>query len=536
MEDQRCSYDGCKERVNSPHDDTLCVFHAPADKKGITVEEFNELIWRRINKKSSNFSGFIFPGDIYFRGECKKEGGAIGFAGDVDFSKARFPGIAYFLGVLFAGDANFSKSLFSGDARFSRAQFSGDAFFDKARFSGGAWFAAAQFSECAEFEEVQFSGDVRFFTTQFSGDTFFEKAQFSAAAFFNEAQFSGDAFFTKTQFSGNIEFSETRFSGRAYFIGARFSGKTTFSNARFSRKADFSEAQFYGKTEFDHARFDSMAMFVDLIIKIHLRFHNIFLSEKAQFFFKSPRFDPVKEDLVLVKFDIVRFNPFSVHFGDIQHPEGKNKDSENKKALLIFRYCQLKDVYFTNNDMSLFSFYKSSFDEARFISSEWSAKRDHILHRKLGFDRNNVIPEESLLDDIRDHKDDAEYIKKIKEKYEIEDLNGFEDVASLYRRMKTALDNTKDYQQASWFYFNEFEMKRKALEEEIENSLPKWKIFRWQPLLWFYRQLKKIFSKYFFYFWYKVLAGFGEKPLWSFYWFLLGILGFTTLNYCIGLK
>lgn len=139
---------------------------------------------------------------------------------------------------------------------------------------------------------------------------------------------------------------------------------------------------------------------------------------------------------------------------------------------------------------------------------QWLTVNDRILF--IPFKRKYIIPEENTLDNPGPNP---------------ESFVSYEDVASLYRRMKTALDRTKDYQQASWFYFNEFEMKRKALEQEIESDPSK------------IRQiLKKLFSKYIFYFSYKVFAGFGEKPLWSFYWLLLGILGFSGLNSLVGLQ
>ncbi len=440
-----------------PHDDSRCVFHAPVEKKGVTVRDFNEMIWQRINKLSLNFRGFIFPGDIYFRGGCRKEGGAIVFARSVDFSKAKFTGIADFLETQFSGVAYFTESNFSGDAYFIETEFSGKSSFTLSLFSGNVSFSKALFSE--------------------------------------------DAYFGVSQFSGDADFTGARFTANAIFIGAKFNGNTAFS----------------------HASFDDLVQLEFVTIRKNILFYNIILSSKTRFYFQEPKLSLQKGDTGLVIFKNIRFNRYMAYIENIQNPLGDNKGVGARNALLLFRYCQLKDVYFTNNDMSLFSFYKSSFDEARFISCRWSDVKDRIFF--IPFKRKNVIPEEKFLSDSTD-----------KEKFMVEDLNGYEDVASLYRRMKTALDNTKDYQQASWFYFNEFEMKRRALEEEIENRVPKWRIFQWRPLLWCYCQLKKIFSRYIFYFFYKVFAGFGEKPLWSFYWFLLWLLGFTTLNYCIGLK
>jgi hypothetical protein len=184
--------------------------------------------------------------------------------------------------------------------------------------------------------------------------------------------------------------------------------------------------------------------------------------------------------------------------------------------------------------MSLFSFYKSSFDQAQFVSCKWQPKNDKILF--FAFKRRNVIAEENFYENIRQYKDDNINLAKLNNNYKTEDLNGYEDIASLYRQMKTALDSSKDYQQASWFYFNEFEMKRRALEDEIESSKPKWKIFHWQPCIWLNQQRKKIFSKYILYYLYKVLAGYGEKPMLSFLWFWTFTAFFAFGHMVFGLK
>lgn len=496
MEKPICSYRGCNEPVNSPHDDTLCVFHAPVEKKGITVGEFNKLIFEKIKEITEHNQKIT---------ENKET---------EDY---------YFLGYIFPGYIDFSKTVFLADVYFSRAQFSELAYFSEAQFSGYANFAETQFSGFVDFSKTHFSEKTSFFSAKFSGDGDFTEAHFLRNADFIETKFLGNADFYKTKFSGRVNFNKTLFSEEAIFFEAQFSDYTNFSEAQFLAYADFSEAQFSGNANFNRSRFDGKGLFVEIKIKKSISYEDITLGEKARFYFQRTKSIAEEGHTAAITFEDVRFNPFAVYFENIGNTVDKKKEFKNTKALLIFRYCQLKDVYFTNNDMSLFSFYKSSFDEARFISSKWSEEKDRILF--IPFKRKNIIPEEKFLSDSTD-----------KEKFKVEDLNGYEDIASLYRQMKTALDNTKDYQQASWFYFNEFEMKRRALEEEIENSLPKWRVFRWRPLLWFYRQLKKIFSRYIFYFFYKVFAGFGEKPLWSFYWFLLGLLGFTTLNYYIGLK
>ncbi len=449
-----CKYKGCNEPVNSPHDEELCVFHAPKKWKGITVEQFNKLIREKIeeitkhneqaqdkkDKEKFNFKGFVFPGDISFTHDGNKKGKPITFNHNADFSEARF----------------------SGNADFS------------------------------------------------------------------EAQFSGDAFFFFAQFSGYDYFIDVRFSRSAYFNGAQFSGYTFFGGTQFSGYTDFREAKFSGDVDFDIIRFNDSAVFINITIKKTISYTNITLTDKVRFYFINPQFLPEAGKIAKVIFDAIQFNPFAVYFENIR------PDTGGRDAYLIFRYCQLKDVYFTDNDMSLFSFYKSSFDEARFSSSDWGIEKDRILF--FPFKRHNVIPEERFLDEISQNKDDEKKIKELRNEYKIKDLNDHEIIASLYRRMKTALDNTKDYQQASWFYFNEFEMKRCALEEKIESSKPKWNIFQWKPFVKIRQTRKKIFSKYLLYFCYRTFAGYGEKPMWSFLWFWAFTAIFAFGHMVFGLK
>jgi len=106
--------------------------------------------------------------------------------------------------------------------------------------------------------------------------------------------------------------------------------------------------------------------------------------------------------------------------------------------------------------------------------------------------------------------------------YELEDLRGYQEIADLYRPMKTSFDRTKDYQQAGWFYFNEFEMKRLAFKSGSRD------------VKWYGYLQHKIHS--FLYYLYKILAGYGEKPSWSFIWFIVFTLVFTTAHLLSGLQ
>lgn len=525
MENKTCSYEDCHETLISPHDESLCVFHAPVDKKGITVGEFNELIWQRINSKCLNFRGFIFPGDISFRGRCRKEGGPIVFAQDVNFLAAQFEGETDFRDAQFEGDADFSDSVFSGIADFNNVHFLKGTNFQDARFASIARFLGACLKGDSFFSNARFLDRVYFAKTRF------ENAHFKGAVFARYSKFN------EIEVAGLANFGSSRFDELADFHKARFSGLTMLDAASFTGGIDFSGTRFSGGANFCNTHFDHNVKFEENRIEGKLLFEEISLGDKVRFYFRSPSLKSARivadpSFLASVVFEKVLFRPFYTYFESVRF----SLDGEiSSKPIFIFRYCELKDVYFTNNDMTLFSFYKSSFDQARFISSTWDLLPDHVFFGKIRFKRKNIIPEDIFIKGIRPPHYDRDTMDQLKARFMLEDLTNFDEVASLYRRMKTALDNTKDYQQASWFYFNEFEMKRLALKDQIEIGRPAWRILQWQPCIWAYKQLKKIFSRYRLYCFYRLFAGYGEKPLWSFWWFIGFAIIFGVLHFFSGL-
>ena len=452
-----CKYPKCDEPVNSPHDEEHCLFHAPVEKKGVNLADFNYRIFERINNirqgnhgkdKSArqvfNSRGFIFLGDIDFN----------------DFEE------------------KYKKIL----------GFNSSAFFDDADFHGNV-----------NFSEITFENDVSF----------------------NNAKFYKIA-----------DFSNAKIDGKAVFINAHFYGRSSFQETRFLDDVVFTKAEF-NHTIFIFAEFNKIVYFIENTIHADLDFAKVRLGGNAEFYLQSPYFQ-INEGSprpIIINFDRVQFFPFHSFFQNIRSPKVNNKSANIKDGifdmpLIKFRFCSLKDIYFIQDDMFLFSFHSSYFDVAMFISCNWGQMKTRMTRR-------NIIFEENFINYINCYKPSVELKSKLI-RFQLGNIT-YDDVAALYRRMKTALDRTKDYQEASWFYFNEFEMKRKAMEEEIENSKPKWKILRWQPCIWLNQQRKKAFSRYCLYFAYKVFAGYGEKPLWSFWWFWFSTVVFSFIHLFTGL-
>jgi len=134
-----------------------CLFHAPAEHKGMSAEDFNAEVFARINDFKANnktpsklvlcnLSGTIFPGDITFEAYDKDN---------------PLPGIV-FSEALFSGEANFFWATFGGAAYFVEATFSGVADFTGATFGGKTDFWAATFDGQTDFKQATFGNKVDF--------------------------------------------------------------------------------------------------------------------------------------------------------------------------------------------------------------------------------------------------------------------------------------------------------------------------------------------------------------------------------------
>lgn len=171
-----------------------CLFHAPAEHKGMSVEDFNEQVFKRINDYTlmietpeagefCDFSGTIFPGEISFKayGEDNPLPGIV-------FSEAMFSSTSSFGGASFSALADFREAIFGGMAYFRAATFNNRTGFQAATFKGTAFFDAATFSGSAIFQATTFSGKANFRAATFDGQTDFEQATFGDRANFKGVQ------------------------------------------------------------------------------------------------------------------------------------------------------------------------------------------------------------------------------------------------------------------------------------------------------------------------------------------------------------
>ncbi len=470
-----CEYEGCNLPINKPHDMKYCIFHAPKGNKGVSFEEFNNKIYQeKIDKDDFNFVGYIFPGKIIFPNKRELVGS--------DFEKAQFWGSADFRNARFSGDANFSETQFMGNTYFIETKFSGIVIFATTLFSGKIYFREVEFLDYTDFSSAQFSRKVNFEASQFALDSFFTDTQFIEGAQFGNVQFSGNALFNKTHFLGDTNFDRTQFLENVDFDGAQFMSNANFSLVQFSREAKF----------------------MNNVISMNLFFNQISFKTTSYFYFRYPRINLSEENDKFIYFTNTIFLPFRAFFENLILKGSLLSLLENySDTYFIFRHCQLRDVYFSRNDMSFFSFFKSNFDQSWFISCNWREEKDTVL--RFLYKRKNIVFEDYLFRNIpRNNNEETDF----RNKYQIQDLKLIE-IESLYRRMKTALDRTKDYEESGWFYFNEFETKRKGLHNGPKKLI---------------------------YYLYKIFSGYGEKPFWSFIWFFVFAINFSFIHLLSGLN
>lgn len=230
----------CKEQLwhspeSSIYEDSsghfYCVFHAPAEHKGVDTNTFNSLVFEKIRtaEKECILNGTIFPGEISFKDVEFKHNihfwNAV-FEDDADFQKVIFQKVASFINAKFKVSVNFSDASFLEKADFTNAKF-GDSFFHRATFHGNAIYHAADFF----------------------GDTYFDCAEFFLGANFGKARFNCEA-----------EFSNSVFAGEAFFGEGSFGKKTSFLKAKFDELARFGNRDFPGEILFQNVRAKSSAL------------------------------------------------------------------------------------------------------------------------------------------------------------------------------------------------------------------------------------------------------------------------------------
>jgi hypothetical protein len=334
-----------------------------------------------------------------------------------------------------------------------------------------------------------FYGKATFNNYNFERDVFFAETIFYETATFYRCTFSEKVRFIKCSFKGSVNFQEAAFNGQCAFLKCNFEDSVNFRWTTFNRGFLFHENQIHKTVDLSRSIYssDGQVIFQDVMFMAH--------ENKAN-----------GHDYPQMIFNGTKFNELITRFENI-----KIDDKIKSLPSILFRFCQLKDVYFINCDMSIISFYTSIFDNSIILGPHWrNDETDKLLF--WSYNRKNRIAEDWMWQELEKPNSNKDLLKLI---WDLKLFSGYNDLALLYRRFKTSLDRTKDYQEASWAYFNEFEMKRRGLLDE------KGRILNLRAYL---------------YYLYKVFAGYGEKPLWSMMWLAFSIASFSVINLLLGIK
>ena len=270
--------------------------------------------------------------------------------------------------------------------------------------------------------------------------------------------------FSNKNFQKSVSFNCAKFSGDANFWGATFSEKADFCDATFSEKANFIDATFSEKADFIDATFSEKAYFMDATFSEDANFWRTKFSEDANFW--RTKFSE-KADFMNAIF------LGDANFWDAELT-GKFVVIPNKSKTIIF-----KNTYFSDNvrikaDLSKCSFANSNIERVDMTDSSWM--------------RNDDKPKKSFsafYERIRNKIGMSETSIKIWEEQQGELKSNWKELEGIYRRLKQSYQKFGDTSTAGKFYYQEMECKRK--------------------------QLKGI-ERYFQYFIYKKLCGYGEKP------------------------
>ncbi len=243
-----------------------CLFHAPTEHKGMSVEDFNVQVFARIDAikgrntsegKNENcyLSGTVFPGDISFW--MYDENNPLP---EISFYQATFGGSALFWETTFGSKADFSKATFSDVAEFVSTSFNNESNFSRATFIGRVEFGSATFCNAASFWKTTFNAPTDFSSATFHGEVDFGEATFEGEAGFGGATFSYETNFVEGRFNGEAYFGEAIFGGVSYFQGAMFGGKADFRKTKFAEETYFSEAWFSSEAQFRAIKANNKAL------------------------------------------------------------------------------------------------------------------------------------------------------------------------------------------------------------------------------------------------------------------------------------
>lgn len=274
-----------------------CVFHAPVEHKGKTLQDFQKLVHDRIDalkaqesdQGTCDFRGTSFPDGVSFA--CYKSNNPLPA---IVFSWATFGEGAHFHGTTFRGQADFGNATFGAGAHFGDATFGEKADFRDATFGERAYFCGATLGPLAYFKGATFGDGAHFGGTTVGEGAHFGGATFGVGAFFGGATVAESAYFEGATFGAHAYFEGVTFGERAHFGKATFGegahlGRATFGKGaffggtRFGKGAHFAGATFGPQADFEGATFGDGAHFAGATFGNWTRFDHVVIGKGSSF-------------------------------------------------------------------------------------------------------------------------------------------------------------------------------------------------------------------------------------------------------------
>ncbi len=397
------------------------------------------------------------------------------------FSYCSFQGKIYFNHVIFEKDSSFNQTNFNVDKTapktsidFSNTIFKGESIlFNDSEFGG----QSISFDNCTfQNDGLNIEGVV------------FDRSNFSAQEIsFDNAKFKIKlAYFTGCKFEGIITFKATEFIGCA----AKFNDTLFYSQEILFQDNSFSQLSF------EKAQIDNRLIIENPFFREDVTFEGMKLLDQSYFSLRKVRFHSENhENRVKIKFKNTIFPKLRTYFESIPI------NGASYPILTIeFEYCHLQDCYFIENMMHYFSFRHTLVKEIIFINNRWAGDSTSI---------KNILYDDMHINTKLNYASAASEPRRIRE---------------LYIQLKEAHDRNKDYENAGWFYFNQMEIIRKIYLYQYY-GLPCGLII--QNIK--FRYLKNKLAAFFFWI-YKIISGYGQKPVRSFCFFLIALMVFAWFH------
>ncbi|GAB6077046.1 hypothetical protein [Desulfurobacterium crinifex] len=227
--------------------------------------------------------------------------------------------------------------------------------------------------------------------------------------------------FSGSKFVGRLFFEDINFGVEVSFREVEFLKDVEFKSISFSKRVDFSEAKFHSSVTFERVTFVDGALLVKTLLKEEAKFSDI--SFERGLFVLSP-VNSISS-LIFHDFKILEHSKFYISNLRFKEKENSVVSLEIKNSILDG--LKFVDCDFSHGEMEIEN---SSLTDVEFINIDWGEISEKRISREL-FEKS---PEKA-----RD----------------------------VYRQLKLALDNQKDYISANEFYSLEMKAYEKVLRRRL---------------------------------------------------------------------